>query len=205
MVQWGAHLFINATLPAKTLKEFVDYAKSMPGKLNYGSYGYGSNPHLAAEQIKQVLGIDVVHIPYKGAADSMAAFAANDFQMMMSSVGSARALVQAHKILPIATSGKSRAAAFPDVPTFQESGYPEQTFASWFGLVAPKGTPQPIVDLLSEHIRAYVKTDNFKTMIAPRYAWEVVGSTPAEFAAFLKADREAYRRLINENNIARIN
>jgi tripartite-type tricarboxylate transporter receptor subunit TctC len=205
MVQWGAHLFINATLPAKTLKEFVDYAKNMPGKLNYGSYGYGSNPHLAAEQIKQVLGIDVVHIPYKGATDSMAAFAANDFQMMMSSVGSARALAQAHKIVPIAASGKARPVAFPEVPTFQESGYPEQAFISWFGLVAPKGTPQPIVDLLSEHIRAFVKMDNFRNTIAPRYAWDIVGSTPAEFAAFLKADREAYRRLIKENNIAPIN
>jgi tripartite-type tricarboxylate transporter receptor subunit TctC len=205
MVEWSAHLFINSTVPAQSLREFVDYAKSRPGLLNYGSYGHGSNPHLAAEQIKQVLGIDVVHIPYKGSADSMAAFAANDFQMMMSSVGSARPLAQAQKIRAIAASGTRRAAAFPEVPTFAESGYSAQSFASWFGLVAPKGTPPSIIDLLSRHIRAFVNTDSFKTVVAPRYSWDIVGSSPEEFAAFLKQDSAAYRRQIKENGIAPIN
>jgi tripartite-type tricarboxylate transporter receptor subunit TctC len=205
MVEWGGHMFVNAELPVKSLREFTAYAKSRPGQLNYGSYGHGSNPHLSAEQIAQTLGIELLHIPYKGSADSMTAFAANQIQMMVGSVGSARPLVQAQKVRPIATSGTRRSDAFPDTPTFAESGFPVFNYTSWFGLVAPKGTPAPIIELLAQHIRALVKSDNFKTAVAPRYSWDVVGSSSAEFAEFLKKDSEAYRRLIKDIGIAQIN
>jgi tripartite-type tricarboxylate transporter receptor subunit TctC len=202
VVEWGADLFVSRAVHATTLKQFVAYAKSRPGKLNYGSYGYGSNPQLDAEQLKRVLGIDLLHIPYKGSADGMTALAANDVQMMVTSVGSARPLLDTGKIRALAASGKTRSLALPNVPTFQESGYPEQNFVSWFGVVAPKGTPQPIIDLLAGDIQAFVQSDEFRTKIAPRYAWEVVKSAPAEFGLFLKADRDAYGRLIKENHIA---
>lgn len=204
VVEWGADLFVSKAVPATTLKQFVAYAKSRPGKLNYGSYGYGSNPHLDAEQIKRVLGINLLHIPYKGSADGMTALAENDVQMMVTSVGSARPLLDAGKIRALAVSGKARSPALPDVPTFQESGYAEQNFVSWFGIVAPKGTPRPIINLLAGDIQAFIQGDDFRTKIAPRYAWEVVKSTPAGFGLFLKADRAAYGKLIKEDHIVPI-
>jgi tripartite-type tricarboxylate transporter receptor subunit TctC len=204
MVASPSHLFVNSQLPVKSFKEFIAYAKARPGELNYGSYGHGSNPHLAAEQIKRATGIDMVHIPFKGSADSMAAFAANQVQMMVSSVASTLALVHAGKIKPLAVSGKHRIAQLPDAPTFAEAEFPDIYFGSWFGLVAKKGTPEAIINLLSRHIVAYVGSAQFREKIAPRYAWEVVASPAATFTAFLKENRAAYGRLIKDAQIARI-
>jgi tripartite-type tricarboxylate transporter receptor subunit TctC len=199
-VSQRSHLFINADVPVHSVREFIAYAKSRPGQLNYGTYGHGSNPHLAAVRFTRAVGIDLVHVPFKGSQDSMLAFAGNQVQMMISSVGSAIPLVRAGKIRPLAVSGDRRPAELPDTPTFAEAGFPDLSFQSWFGVVARRGTPEPIINLLAKHLMAFAGTPRFND-VASRYAWEVVASNPQEFDAFLERDRQMYGQLIKEARI----
>jgi tripartite-type tricarboxylate transporter receptor subunit TctC len=195
-----SHLFVNAELPVHSLREFIAYAKSRPGQLNYGSYGHGSNPHLSAVRFTRAVGINVVHVPFKGSQDSMLAFASNQVQMMISSLGSALPLARAGKIRPLAVSGDRRSSDLPDTPTFAEAGFPELSFGSWFGVVARKGTPEPVIDLLAKKLIEFSATPRFKDL-ASRYSWEIVASTPQEFDAFLERDRRMYGQVVKEAHI----
>jgi tripartite-type tricarboxylate transporter receptor subunit TctC len=195
---------VNSEVPVYSVRELIAYARAHPGQLNYGSYGHGSNPHLAAARFCLDVGIDIVHVPFKGSQDSMLAFAGNQVQVMLSSVGSTLPLVNAKKIRPLAVSGGHRVPELPDTPTFAEAGFPELSFGSWFGVAVRKGTPDAVVDLLSKHISAFAGSARFKEL-ASRYAWEIVGSSPQEFEAFLQRDRQMYARLIKEARIKQIN
>ena len=143
---------INDKVPAKTLKEFIEYAKANPGKINYGSAGNGTGPHLAAEVLAHMTGIKMVHVPYKGAGPAAVDLAAGMVQLGMIAIGSAKGAIAKGQVRVLAVAGARRLAALPDVPTFDQAGVSGYDVTNWFGVLAPKGTPRDIVESLHRHI-----------------------------------------------------
>jgi len=183
-------LLAHPALPADNLKELIAYAKANPGKLNYASYGSGSQPHLAMEMLKSQAGVDIVHVPYKGIPQAVPAVLGNEVQLTFSGVASSQAHLKAGKLKALAIGGKNRSALFPDVPTFSEAGFPDVPSNAWFGLFAPAATPRAIVLKLHAEVTRIMKEPDFvqKELLAKGY--EPVASTPDEFAAFLVADSQ---------------
>ncbi|WP_411886019.1 tripartite tricarboxylate transporter substrate binding protein, partial [Polaromonas sp. YR568] len=181
-------LLANPAVPATNLKELIAYAKANPGKLNYASYGSGSQPHLAMEMLKAQAGIDIVHVPYKGIPQAVPAALAGEVQLTFSGAASSQAFIKAGKLKALAVGGKTRMPLLPDVPTFTESGFPDVPSNAWFGLFAPAGTPRDIVMKLHAEVTRILKDPEFvqKEIVAKSY--DLVASTPEEFAAFLVAD-----------------
>jgi tripartite-type tricarboxylate transporter receptor subunit TctC len=181
-------LLANPAVPANNLKELIAYAKANPGKLNYASYGSGSQPHLAMETLKAQAGIDIVHVPYKGIPQAVPAALAGEVQLTFSGAASSQAFIKAGKLKALAVGGKTRMPLLPDVPTFTESGFPDVPANAWFGLFAPAGTPRDVVMKLHAEVTRILKDPEFvqKEIVAKSY--DLVASTPEEFAAFLVAD-----------------
>lgn len=188
MVLLNQLLLANPAVPANNLKELIAYAKANPGKLNYASYGSGSQPHLAMETLKAQTGIDIVHVPYKGIPQAVPAALANEVQLTFSGAASSQAYIKAGKLKALAVGGKTRMPLLPDVPTFTESGFPDVPSNAWFGLFAPAGTPRDIVMKLHAEVTRILKDPEFmqKEIIAKSY--DLVASTPEEFTVFLAAD-----------------
>jgi tripartite-type tricarboxylate transporter receptor subunit TctC len=143
---------IYGKLPVKDLKEFIAYAKANPGSINYGTAGNATMPHLAAEVLAYLAGIQMVHVPYKGAAPASVDLAAGRVHLAMIGIGSARAQIAAGQVRVLAVAAPRRLTALPDVPTFDEAGLPGYDATNWFGVLAPRGTPAGIVQTLNTHI-----------------------------------------------------
>ena len=140
-----AVLFINPTVPAKTLGEFIAYAKANPGKLSYASPSVGTTPHLAVERLKQLTGIEMVHVPYRGAPPAMQALIANDVQLYLVGWSIGRSQVESGRVRALAVASDKRVPSIP-LPTAIESGVPDFVTSNWWGLAAPRATPQPVQD-----------------------------------------------------------
>ena len=181
-------LLANPAVPAGTLKELIAYAKANPGKLNYASYGSGSQPNLAMEPLKAQAGIDIVHVPYKGIPQAVPAAVAGEVQLTFSGIASSQAFLKAGRLKAIAVGGKSRLPLAPEIPTFSESGFADVPANAWFGLFAPGGTPRDIVIKLNNEVTRIMKDPEFiaKEVVAKGY--ELVASSPDEFTAFLVGD-----------------
>jgi tripartite-type tricarboxylate transporter receptor subunit TctC len=143
---------IADSLPVKSVKEFIAYAKANPGKINYGSAGNATMPHLAAEVLAHMTGIQMVHIPYKGGAPAAVDLAAGRVQLSLLGIGSARGQIASGHVRVLAVAAPARLAALPDVPTFAEAGLAGYEVTNWFGVLAPRGTPPAIVQTLNTHI-----------------------------------------------------
>ncbi|HEY4373391.1 MAG TPA: tripartite tricarboxylate transporter substrate binding protein [Burkholderiales bacterium] len=181
-------LLVNPTVPAATLKELVTYAKANPGKLNYASYGSGTPPHLAMETLKNLAGIAITHVPYKGLSLAMPAVLAGDVQMTFSGAASSLALIKAGRLRPLAIGGRNRLALLPEVPTFAELGYAEVPASTWFGVFAPAGTPREIIAKLHDEFKAAISEPGFvKTEVVAK-GFELVANTPEEFAAVIATE-----------------
>ncbi len=153
---------IPDSLPVKTLKEFIDYCRANPGAINYGSAGTATMPHLAAELLAHMIGVKMVHIPYKGAAPAGVDLAAGRIQLSLLGVGSVRAQLAAGTVRILAVAAPKRIPAIPNVPTFAEAGLPAYEVTNWFGVLAPTGTPRDIILMLNNHIgQAF---DNLKSV-----------------------------------------
>jgi tripartite-type tricarboxylate transporter receptor subunit TctC len=148
-----AVLYTNPLVPAKTLSEFIDYARANPGKLNYASPSIGTTPHLAVERLKQLTGIELVHVPYRGASPAMQALLANEVQLYLVGWGVGRSQVEAGRIRALAVASRQRLPGIP-LPTVIESGVPDFVTSNWWGLAAPRGTPLPVLDQLYDAVRA---------------------------------------------------
>lgn len=181
-------LVANAALPVNNLKELVAHAKANPGKLNYASYGIGSQPHLAMEIFKSQSGVDIVHVPYKGIPQAVPAAIAGEVQLTFSGAASTQAHLRAGRLKALAIGGKARLPLLPDVPTFAEAGFPDVPANAWFGLFAPAGTPRDVITVLhGEIVRLFKEPDFVQKEIAAK-GYELVASSPEEFAAFLVGD-----------------
>jgi tripartite-type tricarboxylate transporter receptor subunit TctC len=189
-------LVVHRSVPATTVKELVALAKAAPGKLNYGTPGAGSAVHLASALFASMAGIDLVHVPYKGAAEYTAAVLGDHVQIVFGSAPTAIPHVRTGALKALAVTTAKRIPQLPGVPTIAESGFPGYEIASWYGVLAPAKTPGSIVTRLSNEIAAATKTKVFADAL-PDY--QLIGGTPAEFAAFLKKDAEVSMRIIAQS------
>ena len=188
----------NPTLPAKTLREFVAYAKANPGKLRFGSSEPSSR--LAGEQFKQLAGINLEHIPYKGGSQIMTDMLGGQIETGFTSTLTVLQHYKSGKLKVLAVAGKARHASMPDVPTAIEAGYPEYETYAWYGMYAPKGTPREIVARIQQEIARVVRRPDTEERLG-QFGAEPIASTPEDFAAFTKAESEKFARLIKAAGI----
>ena len=196
-------LVIHLSVPAKNLQELLALARAKPGTLNFGSSGPGSNYHMAAELLKSLTGIDIVHVPYKGSTGMRTDILGGQIQMLFDSIPTMAPMVQSGMVRALGTSGATRSPILPDVPTIAEAGVPGFQFSQWVGFMAPKATPQPIVDKLNGAITAILKRPDIKA------AWEAQGATPmvmtqAEFTTFMTVEVAKWAKVITANHITLI-
>jgi tripartite-type tricarboxylate transporter receptor subunit TctC len=185
---------INAQVPASTLKEFIELAKARPGKLNYGSAGSGTPPHLAAELFKSVAGVELVHVPYKGGAASISDLAGGQVQAIFEGLPSLAPHIKSGKVRALAITGSQRDAALPDVPTFAEAGLPRYDAYFWSGLVAPAGTPPEAIGKLNQLLVQALKAADVREALT-RQGLEPAGTTPEEFRAFIASEIDKWGRV----------
>jgi tripartite-type tricarboxylate transporter receptor subunit TctC len=193
-------MVVHPSVGVSTVKEFIALAKSKPGALNYASSGVGSNYHMAGELFKNLTGTDILHVPYKGSTGARNDIISGQIEMMFDSVPTMAQMVQSGRVKALGTTGKVRSAILPDVPTLSEAGVPGYEATMWVGVMAPAGTPQPIVDLLNREIN--------KVLVRPdvRATWEKQGAVPMtmkpnEFGAYIQSEIEKWAKLINANAI----
>jgi len=180
-------IVVRADVPAHNLAELIALAKRKPGKLNYASPGVGTFPHLAFELFKKQAGIDIVHIPYKGAAPATMAMLAKEVDVMPSNISDVRAHIESGAMRALAVTSATRSKALPDVPTIAESGLAGFEAAGWMGLLAPAGTPKPVIDKLNRLVVDSVKADDMTKMLVGQ-GFDVMTGSPEDFAAFIARD-----------------
>ena len=192
-------LAAHPKVPVKTVADLIRYAKANPGKLSYASNGNGSPQHLAAEQLKRMAGIDLVHVPYKGAAPTAAALLAGEVSIAFNVILLPLPHVHAGKLSGLAVASAKRSPLAPDIPTLAELGYPID-IDTWYGLVAPAGTPKEVVAKLNAETLRIVNLPELKERTRGQ-GIELAGSTPEQFSAFLKADIAKWTQVIREFRI----
>ena len=190
-------LVVNNNLPVKTVQELIDLAKASPGKLNYGSHGPGSTAHLAAELFKSMTGANIVLVPYKGGPPAVAGLLGNEVQVMFDSALTILPLAKNGNLRLLATTGSERAIAAPDVPTIAET-VPGYEVTTWFGILAPAGTPAEIVAKLNAEIREALATQDTQERIA-KVGGQVVSKSPAEVNAFVANEIEKWAKVVKES------
>ena len=188
-------LVVNPSLPVNSVRELVAYAKANPGKLAFGSGSNGSAGHLAGELFKADTGTDLLHVPFKGAAPAMQALLSGDIQMMFDNLASASAQVKAGKLKALAVTTARRSPLAPDLPTMAESGVPGFDISTWFGLLAPAGTPPEIVGRWNTEVGRILRTPEMRERLTAMGA-EPAPDTPAEFAQFIASEAAKYARIV---------
>jgi tripartite-type tricarboxylate transporter receptor subunit TctC len=193
-------LVVPASAPYKTLKEMIDYAHANPGKMNFASYGAGGSAHLAGEMLRREAGVEWTHIPYKGGAPAITDLLAGQVSAYFANPISGLAYVQSGKLRALATTGAKRMEELPEVPTVKESGYPNFEIVEWNGFFVAKGTPQPVIDKLSDAVRRAVQDPAVRKRLIG-LGIEPVGNSPQEFAAFLQSQITRWAALVKTNHI----
>lgn len=193
-------IVIAKRVPANTLAEFIAYAKANPGKLNFGSVGQGSVPHLGGVLLNKAAGIDLVHVPYKGAGPATADLVAGQVELLIVTPPSVSAHIRSGTIKALALASETRHPAFPDIPTTAEAGLPGFILDAWFALLVPAGTPQPIVERLSAAMRKIARMDVTRER-ANQLGTVLKDWTPAEMDTFARSEVVAWGQVIRENNI----
>jgi tripartite-type tricarboxylate transporter receptor subunit TctC len=188
-------LVIHPGLPAKTLNDFVTLARSQPGKLTYASAGTGSGTHLAMELLKLQLKLDIVHVPYKGTGPALTDVIGGQVNSMLSTFASALPHVKTGRLRALGVTSKTRSHATPDVPTLIEAGVPDYDYTTWYGLLAPRGTPAPVVDKLAKTAGTILVSEDAKRKFEAQGVEPLV-NTPAEFAAYLKSETAKWARVV---------
>jgi tripartite-type tricarboxylate transporter receptor subunit TctC len=181
-------LIINPMLPVKSLAEFIAYAKSKPGELAYGSAGNGSPQHLGAEMLKSAAGIDIRHVPYRGSVPAMLDVIAGHIPFMIVDLQPALQQIREGKVRVLGVTTPKRVAAAPDIPTLAEAGLPGFELVAWQGVVAPAGTPRPIVDRLAAQIAKLVADPATRDKLTALSLEPLAGSTPDSFATYVKTE-----------------
>jgi tripartite-type tricarboxylate transporter receptor subunit TctC len=180
-------IVVHPSVTAKTLKEFIALAKSQPGKLNYASSGQGTPYHMAGELFKTMAGIDLVHVPYRNSGEARNGVIGGQVQMMIDAVTTMAPNVSQGQVRALATTGERRSSVLPDVPTAEEAGLPGYEATIWLGLMAPTGTPKPIIDKLNTAVNAAIKRPEIVKLWADQGA-APMSMTPEEFDKYLRSD-----------------
>src|SRR5665647_1087953 len=197
-------LVVHPSVPANNLAELLALARAQPGTLNYGSSGPGSNYHMAGELLKNLTGIDIVHVPYKGSTGARNDILSGQIQMLFDSVPTMAAWIKSGMVRAIATSGKTRSTILPDVPTLDEAGVPGFQASLWVGFMAPAGTPQPVVDILNREISKILARPDIKASWGEQGAIPVTMTQP-QFKTFMESEIAKWAKLIKANQIPLIN
>ncbi len=193
----GMHnvMAVHNSVPAKNLKEFTALAKRNPGKLNFSSSGNGSTNHLASELFKGMFGLKMVHVPYKGNAAALLALTSGEVDFGTYAVPPAIPVINAKKVRPLAVLSEKRVAALPDVPTSKEAGVDNFVVPIWYGILAPAGTPRPIIDRLNSELHKALASPDLKERLA-NAGVEPLTNTPEEFGEFLKSEIARFAKVI---------
>lgn len=195
-------LTVNSSMPVRTLKEFIDHAKASPRALTYGTAGVGSPHHFAVELLRSATGINVVHVPYKGSAGIIPALLSGEIDFTIAAVNSLLPHFKSGKLRPIAMAGSSRTAALPDVPTIGEAGpFPGYSMDVWLGVMAPAGTPRPIVDRLNAEINKIFRDPQVIKERLNKVGLEPLGSTPEEMLDVMKKELAKYTKVARDAGI----
>ncbi len=187
-------LIVNPALPAQTLAEFIALAKKKPGALSYGTPGIGTSPHLSMELLKSMTGIDIVHVPYRGTAAAVTDVIGGQIAATFANALTAKPQVDSGRVRALAVSGPRRIEALPAVPPVAEAGVPGYEAMQWYGMVAPAGTPAPVIARLHGEAVKALQSDEMKEKLALDGA-QPVGSSPAEFAALIRSELEKWTRV----------
>jgi tripartite-type tricarboxylate transporter receptor subunit TctC len=193
-------LTVNPSVPAKTVKELVDLIKANPGKHSYGSAGAGTQAHLAGEQFRLSLGLDLIHVPFGGGGPAVAAVVAGHTPISFGSPQAAMQHVREGTVRALAVTSKRRSQIFPDVPTMTEAGYPQIEGDSWVGILVPAGTPAEIIAVLSRESSKILEQPDMKERLSA-LGYDLVASTPKEFATRIAAEIELWAKVIRAANI----
>jgi tripartite-type tricarboxylate transporter receptor subunit TctC len=188
-------LVVNPDVPAKTLAEFVALNKAKPGEITFASGGIGTSPHLCAVMFGLEIGAANTHVPYRGSAPASQDLIAGQVQAQFDSVGSAIGQIQAGKLRALAVTGDHRAALLPEVPTMAEGGVSNFVVTSWMGLMAPAGTPRPIVDRIATEVDKILASDEIKKLLADR-GYETMGGGADKFAKYLDDDIALWAKVV---------
>ena len=180
-------LSVHPSLPVTSLKQLIAFAKSKPGQLYYASAGNGSTHHLSGELLRSMARINIVHVPYKGGPPATAATVGGEVSMLFNTVGSVQPSVKSGRLRALAVTTTSRSGALPDVPTMAEAGLPGFEMQSWFGLLAPAGTPRPIISRLNAETIKALNTPEMKSAIATMGA-NLMSGSPEQFADHIKSE-----------------
>ncbi len=193
-------LVVNAEVKAGNLREFIALAKAQPGKLNYASSGPGTPYHMAGELFKHMAGVNIVHVPHKGSDQARTAVLGGQVEMMFDAISTIVAHTRSGKLKALATTGKSRSAVTPDVPTAAEAGVPGYEATIWLGLMAPAGTPMPVLQKLNQEINRVINAPEVKEN------WSKQGAVPMgmpvdEFGRFLREDVQKWSKLVKDTGM----
>ena len=192
-------LLVHPSVPAKSVKELIALARSRPGKMNYASGGTGIGSHLAMELLNHVTGTQMVHVPYKGAGPALTALMAAEVDAFFVALGTALPHIKTEKVRALALGGEKRFPALPNLPTVSESGY-KFNASSWYGILAPRNTPRAIVSRLHATVTQVVEAPQLKTRLTDM-AFEVIGSTPDEFAKIIREETAIWSKVITATGL----
>jgi tripartite-type tricarboxylate transporter receptor subunit TctC len=187
-------LVVDPSLPVKTVQDFIALAKSQPGKMNYASAGNGSTHQFCAELLKSMAGLDIVHIPYKGSPPGIAGLLGGEVQMMFANLTDVGSQLKSGRLRPLAVTTAQRAPLIPEVPTLAEAGLPGFDIGSWFGLLAPAGTPAPIIARLNAETVKVLGRDDVKATLGAQ-GLNLAPGTPEQFAAHIKSEIAKFTRI----------
>ena len=193
-------LVVHPSVPARTVKALIALGKARPGALVAGSAGTGTNPHLSLELFRSMAGIDLIHVPYKGSGPGIIGLVSGEVAIFFPSVPTAIPHIKSARVRALGVTTAKRADTLPEVPSIAEAGLPGYESTQWFGVLAPSGTPRPIIERLHKDITAALRSTEVKQHLASEGAI-VVASTPAEFAAYLRSETEKWARVVKAAGI----
>ena len=190
----------HPSVPVKTVADLIALAKQKPGTLNYASSGIGTPYHMAGELFKAMSGTDITHVPHKASGDARNSVIGGHVQMMLDAITTMAPNVAAGQVRGLGTTGARRSTVLPDLPTIAEAGVPSYEAVNWWGIVAPAGTPQPIIDKLHDAIAAVQNSPEVKEQFA-REGAEIVQMSPSEFGSFMESEMKKWERVVKEGHI----
>ena len=190
---------VHPSVPAQSLKEFIAYVKANPGKINFASANVSSNGHLSGEMLNTAAGLDMQHVPYKGTALAVVDVLAGRVPMMIGTMSVLVPLIKSGKLRALAVTGSQRVPSVPDVPTIAESGFSGFEVSTWYGILAPAGTPKPIVTRLNNEIVRILKIPEVRGRLYDIGGFTFVGSTPEEFSAYIKTEIKKWATVVKSS------
>lgn len=191
-------LVINPSVPVNSVQELIAYSKANPGKLNFASSGNGTSIHLSGELFKTMTGVQITHVPYKGSAPALTDLMGGQVQIMFDNLPSSLAFIKAGKLKALAVTSATRAAALPEVPTMMEAGVPGFEASSWFGILAPAGTPRAIVNKVNADTNKWLSSPDAKEKLSAQGA-VAAGGTPEDFARHIVAETAKWAKVVKES------